>query len=333
MTDVNIKNNKRKILIWGGFYDNEAIDHALQLLSKGCELCEETDSELFLFGITDDRGRVDGIMLGNYNIVSCRVFVTFYENITAIAEETKKFTDEIKPDLIMVTASDTGKAVAAIMASSFGFGLTAECVDVTYNGTEFVFTRAAMNDSVLADIVCINCKTNMGTFKKGVWSVRESVSSGEYFEPEFVDGPSDNTEFTVLDVLEEIKPCVELSGAKVIFGIGRGVSNKNTRNKIREIANKYGFGFAVTRAALESYGYSRDIQIGQSGISVSPQIYVGFGISGACQHMVGLRNTPLIIAVNNDENAPIFDYAHYSVVADVDEIVDSFYNDVLGGAE
>ena len=110
-----------------------------------------------------------------------------------------------------------------------------------------------------------------------------------------------------------------LDFSNIVFGIGRGV-NEDTYEIIKKLAQKIGAEIAGTRAVVEAGVMGKERQVGQSGINISPNVYVAFGISGATQHIVGIKNAKLVIAINQDENATIFDYADYKVVADVNDI-------------
>lgn len=322
---------KKIILIFGCFYNYDIAENTLQILGKSYELSEVSGAEIYLFGVTDDRSKAEKYEFGEYGVKSCRILVSSNDNIQEIITYTKRYIDELDPELLMFTADSIGKAVSANISSGCGFGLTADCIDISYENNGYIFTRTAMNDSVLADIVCINCDANMGTFKKGVFTEKKVTGKFNKVVPEVIEGSPDPCVIDIIEILEEVSTSNSIAGAKILFGIGRGVSNESVRNKIFEIAEKLNIGVVVTRAAVEAYGYPREIQIGQSGVSVTPQIYVAFGISGACQHMVGLRNVPLMIAVNTDKDASIFSYAHYRVVSDADEIVEYIYNKIIGG--
>lgn len=109
--------------------------------------------------------------------------------------------------------------------------------------------------------------------------------------------------------------------SKVVFAIGRGVKEKYTADIIKKLAYKYKAGLIGTRAAVEEGLIDKEQQVGQSGASICPDVYVGFGISGASQHMVGIRNAKLVIAVNSDENAPIFNFADYAIVDNLNNVI------------
>lgn len=327
--------NSNFILIFGEYHTEQKSEHSMQLISKGSELAMETNCDLGIFCVTPDSNILSQDILSSYGVKYEWLFVTEKENYLDIARQFEKIITAMKPGLVLFPASVTGKAIASTLSARLGLGLTADCVDVMYQQNGFVFTRAALNDSILADIACINCVTNMGTIKYGVFKVKPSLC--ERVSPEIqvmnnmiLNDKSDTYEvIKILNYNEAEKSHRDICSAKIVFGIGRGISKESTRNKLLKIAKKYHFGVAFTRAAVEMYSLSVEQQVGQSGISISPDIYVGFGISGACQHMVGLRNASTIIAINNDSNAPIFQYSNYSIIADANEIIDELYKKLI----
>jgi electron transfer flavoprotein alpha subunit len=248
-------------------------------------------------------------------------------NEVAFANILAEILSQAKPRLIMYPASPFGKAVAAYTSTKFESGLTADCIDieVDHEGT-VTFSRAAINSSVIARIVCINSEVQMCTVKKNVFPLLETPSKPlleiEYL---FIEQTHLN-ESPIFEVLGsepnlEKENTEKLSDAKLIFAFGRGIENKENVSLFKRVAKKYNAQVAGTRAVIEEQLITRNLQIGQSGASVSPEIYIGFGISGATQHMVGIINSKLIIAVNKDENAPIFEYSDFAIIGDAIEVL------------
>ena len=235
---------------------------------------------------------------------------------------TKVIKDE-QPKVILFQATDFGKNVGAIISARFEAGLTADCIDITYSQNEgFAFIRAAICDSVIAQIKCINCDIHMGTVKEGVF-VAEQISPKREILFSKIETFDEQYEEDVLCLkTKELKNTlneINLSQYNIHFCIGRGAIQYV--DEIYELARKYNACVTGTRPVVEDGILERDRQVGQSGKSVSPQIYVGFGVSGASQHLVGIRNSKTIIAINNDSKAPIFNFADYGVVANVEDIV------------
>jgi electron transfer flavoprotein alpha subunit len=229
--------------------------------------------------------------------------------------------------LITFLDSAAGKELAAILATSLGGGLTADCIDIAYNGNgQFIFSRVALNDSVIAQIVCINTRFQMCTIKENTLK----KDGGFQYERGEIEAYSKIATKNKIEqnvkVLSrtpyERKSNAQIQKAKKIFGFGRGIKSLDNLEKLKRLAKKYSAEVGGTRACVEENWLDEEHQIGQSGISISPQIYVAFGISGASQHIVGTQNAKIIVSVNNDEAAPIFQYSDYVLIEDTSVIID-----------
>lgn len=303
-------------------YDSE---HILQIIAKAVALSETSGYKITV------------VCVGPYNkIMSERLMqyganrVVLYEsdeisNVYGFCEVVQQIIKMYNPSVALFPASRFGKAVAAVLSTRFEAGLTADCIDIRYEDGEFCFYRAAINDSVVAKIQCINCTLKMATVKKDVF-IKKQIEKEKKGELEKVTCNLKLVKDECFKVLkcekQKVPPKINISKYSIVFCIGRGVKNEKTRNKLVEIAKRCDAGIIGTRAAVDEKYIDKSRQVGQSGKSISPKIYVGFGVSGASQHIVGIKNAKFIIAVNKDENAPIFQYADYSIVEDLDKVVE-----------
>ncbi|QSX05651.1 electron transfer flavoprotein subunit alpha/FixB family protein [Sedimentibacter sp. zth1] len=226
-----------------------------------------------------------------------------------------------KPKMIMFPASEIGRKSAAYMSITFEAGLTAECIEISLDElNEFVYKRAAVNSSAIAKIKCVNCDIEMCTVKNNVFDEIFNENMNEInIEILKYDIDISKMDELVKKLSSEsitIEKKVDISSARIVLAIGRGIKDKETIDLIFSLAKKLGAEVVGTRAAMEENTIEKFRQVGQSGISICPDIYVGFGITGASQHMVGIKNSKIIVAVNTDENAPIFNYADYVIVED-----------------
>jgi electron transfer flavoprotein alpha subunit len=304
--------------------DNE---HLFQIISKARSLAE------------DSGNCVTVLCIGNYSKEQLSEYIKYgadtvllnnqinYPTIKAFCDIATEIIKFQKPKVILFPASHFGKAAAAVLSTRFEAGLTADCIEVEVNeNKDFFFSRAAINDSVIARIQCINCKLMMCTVKKDVFVKKQFENDRQGKIEEFnyeIGGGYEENYFEVIESLEIfVKPTIDINKFPIVFCIGRGVHTEEMRNRIFELAQKFGAGVVGTRTAVEDHLVEKERQVGQSGKSISPHIYVGFGVSGTSQHMVGIKNASIIIAVNNDENAAIFDYADYSIIEDLNVVVD-----------
>ena len=230
---------------------------------------------------------------------------------------------ECKPNLIIFPATEWGKNIAAELAVKIDGGLISECIDIEYkkinNNYQFVFTRAAISSTVLAKIICVNTNICMCTCKERAFTANQSICTNNFSICEWI---SETHETDLQGTLLYSEPAVSqnrnmlLENSKIVFGVGRGIKGKNDLELVKKVARKYNAVIAGSRGIVEDGLIEKENQIGQSGISVSPDIYVAIGISGASQHMVGVKNAKKIIAINSYQRAPIFSYADYCIIDD-----------------
>lgn len=239
----------------------------------------------------------------------------------------EKYIIENQISLITFLDSFEGKELATVLATRLGGGLTADCIDITYHDNgEFIFSRVALNDSVIAQIVCINTKFQMCTVKKNALKMDDIIQ----YERGVIEEHSPISTRTQIKqnvkVLSRIpyerKSNAKIQAAKKIFGFGRGIQSKDNLEKLKKLAKECFAEVGGTRACVEENWIDEAYQIGQSGISISPEIYVAFGISGASQHLVGTQNAKIIISINKDEAAPIFQYSDYVLIEDTGVLID-----------
>ncbi len=234
---------------------------------------------------------------------------------------------EKQPSLLMFLDNQFAKVVAASLSSRFESGLTADCIDVELDEYgKFIFSRAALNDTVVARIKCINSNFQMCTIKKNSIPIPEAKLENvcgkiEKFDIK-IDDELNNSSIEIIErVIRKDENKIDLNSAKVVLAVGRGVKSLETVSLIKKIAKKLNAEVIATRAAVEDGIIEKERQVGQSAISICPNIYFGFGISGASQHMVGIKNAKIIIAVNSDKEAPIFNYADYAIVDDLNNVL------------
>jgi len=220
-----------------------------------------------------------------------------------------KIARQIKPYLLMACCDRDNKAMLAQIATDIGSGLVADCIEIRSEHDKMIFSRAAINDSVIADIECVNAEFMACTVKKDCFLSEECGGNTEYIEyaGEFKQDIG-NPSFTLISekMLDtDMNQCIS---SKVIIGVGRGAV-KNL-DKIKIFANRIHADIGTTRALVDKGIMDRKQQIGQSGSIIGADVYLALGISGASQHQVGLSKVKMIIAVNIDKDAPICRFAN-----------------------
>lgn len=306
---------------------NACETYELSLISKAVSLKDTDDSvvaihigigtkeqisELFYYGIDK------AIVLNVKNEINKEMYT----------EVLYKMFIQYKPELVFFSDTPLAKHVSAILSTRLEIGLTADCIDIIKNDEgKYTFIRTALSNSVYAYIQCINPIMQMGTLKSNIFPVirmerQNSVNVEEYkFDMTKI---SNNNRIKLLEEKEIIKEEsneIDISRLRLVIAIGRGIMNCKNVERIKNIAEKIGAEVVGTRAAVEEKFIEKSRQIGQSGISISPDIYIAFGISGASQHIIGMKNSKRVIAINIDQDAPIFKYADYAIVSDVSDIL------------
>lgn len=217
-----------------------------------------------------------------------------------------------------------GEFISACISSRHEIGLTADCIDVFLNNGQIVYARTALNASVIANIVTKNCPFGMCTVKKNIIYAEKRKWQGSVELVPFANPVIKQRSLKAPILLAEQKrklPALDFSDSRLVFGAGRGIMQSDSMKLFLSAADKLGAAVVCTRTLVE-LGIMEEVrQVGQSGRSIKPDIYIAFGISGSNQHMIGVRKAKTIIAINSDPNAPIFNYSHYNIVADAVSIL------------
>lgn len=235
----------------------------------------------------------------------------------------------IKPEILLIGATNQGRDLAPRVAAALGTGLTADCtgLDINEKG-QLAATRPTFGGQLMATILC---KTfpQMATVRPNVFKVYREDS---FVETEFVACPVNisyvKNRVKLLDFKKTVDTVInDLDSAEIIVAGGKGLKNEKGFELLNRFAQKIGATVGATRGAVELGLAPVSVQIGQTGKTVSPKVYIACGISGAIQHTVGMTGSEYIIAINNDEDAPIFDIADTGIVGDLFEILPRFINE------
>ena len=226
-----------------------------------------------------------------------------------------------KPEAILYPSTYIGRDIAPRVASKLACGLTADCTALSVKDGNLVQSRPAFGGNIMADIICPSARPQMASVRANI------LPKIEFAEPKPAQIITENFKAipskvrlvrTEKDLPSEVLKPEE---ADIIITIGRGVKKQETFAFVKELASKLGAALGATRPVIEKGFLNRNHQIGQSGLSVKPKIYIAFGVSGALQHTIGMQNSDIIIAVNKDAAAPIFNISQYGFTGDVEQIV------------
>jgi electron transfer flavoprotein alpha subunit len=326
--------NSRDVWVFIEQEEGAIADVSLELLAQGQELARTLKSQVcgLLYGYhvgdlaeTVIHHGADRVLLADHPELA--VYRTL-----PYARVTTELVQDRQPYIFLVGATPTGRDLAPRVASSVRAGLTADCTDLqigdyTSKKDKRVYKdllyqiRPAFGGNLIATIVNPTMHPQMATVREGVMR-RHAPDMTRQGTIEKIEPTFDEREL-VLKVLsrETRETRVNLKGAPVVVAGGAGVGSKENFELIEELAHILGGEVGASRAAVDAGYVSREHQVGQTGTTVRPRLYIAAGISGAVQHRAGMSESSKIIAINTDPNAPIFQIAHYKIVGDLAEVI------------
>lgn len=243
--------------------------------------------------------------------------------------------NEFKSEIMLVGATAIGRDLGPRVSARVATGLTADCTQldigdfplVAKEGQEqkhnqLLMTRPAFGGNTIATIACPNNRPQMATVRPGVMQKIERIEGAKANVVEYNPGFTPNNKYVeILDVVKAVTDTVDIMDAKILVSGGRGLGGPENFKILEDLAEALGGEVSCSRAVVDSGWKPKDLQVGQTGKTVRPQVYFAIGISGAIQHVAGMEESDLIIAINKDETAPIFDVADYGLVGDLNKVV------------
>lgn len=270
---------------------------------------ENLSKDLISFG-ADIVYVVDNPLLSNY---------TTEGYAKAISELAKEY----KPEVILYGATFIGRDLAPRIASRLMTGLTADCtgLDIDENGL-LLQTRPAFGGNLMATIKCPDKRPQMSTVRPGVMkrAIRDDTRDGKVIKFD-ADIKESDIRTKILSIVKEAKNVMNLEEADIIVSGGRGIGGPDGFNIIKELADVLGGVVGASRATVDAGWITSDHQVGQTGKTVRPKLYIACGISGAIQHLAGMSNSGTIVAINKNPDAPIFKVADYGIVGDLFKVI------------
>lgn len=245
---------------------------------------------------------------------------------------------KLKPEIVLAGATNFGRSLLPKVAARLGTGLTADCTGLEINKENKLLeqTRPTFGGNLMATIVCSNRRPQMATIRPHVMKKLspDSDRRGEILQKRLEGSVSSRVK--LLGMAERLVDEVILEEAEIVVAGGRGLGKKENFELVRELAEVFGGAVGATRAVVDQewIGYSH--QVGQTGKTVCPKLYIACGISGAIQHLAGMQTSDTIVAINKDPDAPIFKVAHYGIVGDVCQVLPALTAElkkIMGKAE
>lgn len=235
------------------------------------------------------------------------------------------------PTTMMIGATPTGRDLGPRLSCRLKTGLTADCtgLDIDEETGNVAWTRPAFGGNLMATIMCPDHRPQIGTVRPGVFKKPEATGKAAEVIKEDFHVPADQIRTRLLEVIKEAAgEVVDLEGAEIIVSGGRGVGGPEGFAPLKELADVLGATVGASRAAVDAGWISHSHQVGQTGKTVGPKLYIACGISGAIQHLAGMSGSDCIVAINKDPEAPIFGVADYGVVGNLHEVVPALTEEI-----
>lgn len=235
--------------------------------------------------------------------------------------------NEYKPEIVLVGATAIGRDLGPRVSARVATGLTADCTVLEigeFQGrpNQLLMTRPAFGGNTIATIACPDNRPQMATVRAGVMQKIEPVAGAKAEVIEYNPGFTPNNKYVeIVDIVKAVTDTVDIMEAKILVSGGRGLGSKENFKILEDLADAIGGTVSCSRAVVDNGWMPKDLQVGQTGKTVRPQVYFAIGISGAIQHTAGMEESDIIIAINKDDTAPIFDVADYGIVGDLNKIV------------
>ena len=338
MTKMGLEEYKG-VYVFAQQVDNELSGIAFELLGKAKELAADlsTDVTAVLIG-SGVKGLAD--QLAEYG--ADKVIVVDDPELKEYRTEPyahalASVINEYKPEIMLVGATAIGRDLGPTVSARVATGLTADCTvleigDFPLNPipgqedqqkhNQLLMTRPAFGGNTIATIACPDNRPQMATVRPGVMQKIDPIAGAKAEVIEYNPGFTPNNRYVeIVDVVKELSDTVDIMDAKILVSGGRGVGSAENFKILQDLADAIGGTVSCSRAVVDNGWLPKELQVGQTGKTVRPNVYFAIGISGAIQHTAGMEESDIIIAINKDDSAPIFDVADYGIVGDLNKIV------------
>ena len=327
------------VYIYAQQVDNEISSIAYELLGKGKELAADlgTDVTAVLLG-KEVKGLCD--KLAEYGadkviVVDDPELETY--RTEPYAHALASVINEYKPEIMLVGATAIGRDLGPPVSARVATGLTADCTvleigdfplvaapgkEAEQKHNQLLMTRPAFGGNTIATIACPDNRPQMATVRPGVMQKIDPIAGAKAEIIEYNPGFTPNNRYVeIQEIVKAVGQVENIMDAKILVSGGRGVGSAENFKMLQDLADALGGMVSCSRAVVENGWLAQDYQVGQTGKTVRPNVYFAIGISGAIQHVAGMEESDLIVAINKDADAPIFDVADYGIVGDLNKIV------------
>ncbi|MBQ8068678.1 MAG: electron transfer flavoprotein subunit alpha/FixB family protein [Solobacterium sp.] len=326
------------VFIYAQQVDNKLSNIAFELLGKARELAADLDEK-----------KVTAVLLGSEVGGLADELAAYGADRVIVVDDpalkdyrTEPYThalasviNEFKPEIMLVGATAIGRDLGPRTSARVKTGLTADCTKLEIGDfpltpvpgqeqkhKQLLMTRPAFGGNTIATIACPDSRPQMATVRPGVMQKIDPIKDAKAEVVNYNPGFEENNCYVeILKIVKEVSSVADIADAKILVSGGRGVGSKENFKLLEDLAEALGGTVSCSRAVVDNGWMPKEMQVGQTGKTVRPKVYFAIGISGAIQHVAGMEESDFIIAINKDENAPIFDVADYGIVGDLNKIV------------
>ena len=333
---MNIQDYKG-VFVFAQQVDNVISGIALELIGKGKDLAKDLGTEVTAVLVGSDvKGLADE--LAEYG--ADKVIVVDDPELKEYRTEPythalASVINEFKPEIFLIGATAIGRDLGPRVCARIHTGLTADCTKLDIGDfpinpvpgretkhNQLLMTRPAFGGNTIATIACPDFRPQMATVRPGVMQKLPKVEGVKATVVEYNPGfTPDNKYVEIMEVVKAVSDTVDIMDAKILVSGGRGVGSPENFKILEELAEAIGGTVSCSRAVVDAGWKPKDLQVGQTGKTVRPNVYFAIGISGAIQHLAGMEESDIIVAINKDDTAPIFDVADYGIVGDLNKVV------------
>ncbi len=314
------------VFIFAQQVDGEITGVSLELIGKARDLAQALGSN------------VTAMLLGHQISKQAQTLVEYGADRVVVVDDprlevytTEPYTQAVtavlkqyEPRIVLIGATAIGRDLGPRVAGRLHTGLTADCtkLEIQEEGQEFLMTRPAFGGNLMATIVCPEHRPQMATVRPGVMvkEIRDPARKGEIV-PFDARLEENNCYVQVEEIIRKVTHRADIQSAKILVSGGRGLGGSDSFQILQDLADALGGEVASSRAAVDAGWQEKDRQVGQTGKTVRPNLYIACGISGAIQHLAGMEESDYIVAINKDPDAPIFNVADVGIVGDLFKIV------------
>ena len=308
--------------------DGELQKVALELVGKGRALADNLGVELtaVLLGNNVDSIANELLAYGADKVIYAEDERLAHFNTDAYTRVISDLASERKPEIILVGASVLGRDLGPRIAGRLSTGLTADCtsLEVEEGTNQLMMTRPAFGGNLMATIMCTDHRPQMATVRPGVFdklAKDEAKVNASKIEKVSVQLDEVDLRVKLVEAVKIAKEVADVSEAEILVSGGRGMGSKENFALLQELADALGGTVSGSRAAVDNGWVDHALQVGQTGKTVRPRVYIACGISGAIQHLAGMQDSDYIIAINRDADAPIMHVADLGLVGDITKVI------------